>query len=441
MKISFIGAGSVVFTRNLLRDLSIFSEFNDIEIALMDIDKERLEVALKIAEEIKEKRKRSWNIKGYMSLKEAISKSDYVINTVQIGGKEATYIDFDIPERYGLKQTIGDTHGIGGIMRFLRTAPFLKELVLTIEEYAPSALLLNFTNPMSMNQWYINEISSIKNIGLCHSIPYTIEQLADYVGVPVNEISYKVAGINHMAWVLIFERKGENLYPLLFKAMDNEEIWKKDPVRFEILRRFHYFVTESSEHNAEYFPYFLRDEELIKKLNIPIREYIRRVEENEKVFNVFKDYYLKGKKEGFDIIREYYSEEEYDTSKEYAVQIIHGIETNNPKLVYGIVRNKSVIENYPKDSMVEVPCYVDKNGISPLHVGIIPEHLASLNILHINVQRLAVKGAVERDKDYIHYAVLLDPVVSSTLPLDKIPMMVEELIKAHKIYLKDLFKK
>ena len=439
MKISFIGAGSVVFTRNLLKDLSLFPEFKNLEVALMDIDPERLEVAKKIAEEIKEAKKLDWNIKGYLEMKEAIKGSKYVINTVQIGGKEATYVDFDIPEKYGLKQTIGDTHGIGGIMRFLRTAPFFKELVSNIEEYAPDSLLINFTNPMSMNQWYINEISSIKNIGLCHSIPYTIEQLASYINVPVEEINYKVAGINHMAWVLVFERKGENLYPYLFKAMEKKEIWEKDPVRFEILKRFHYFVTESSEHNAEYFPYFLRDEELIKKLNVPIREYIRRVEENERVFNAFKNFYLKNMKEEFEIIKSFYGEDNIDTSKEYAVQIIHAYETNEPKQVYGIVRNKGIIENYPYECMVEVPCYVDRNGISPLHIGKIPDQLASLNILQINVQRLAVKGALERNKDYIYYAVLLDPVASSLLSPEKIQKMVDELLEAHKKYLGDMF--
>jgi len=439
MKISFIGAGSVVFTRNLLKDLSLFPEFKNLEVALMDIDPERLEVAKKIAEEIKEAKKLDWNIKGYLEMKEAIKGSKYVINTVQIGGKEATYVDFDIPEKYGLKQTIGDTHGIGGIMRFLRTAPFFKELVSNIEEYAPDSLLINFTNPMSMNQWYINEISSIKNIGLCHSIPYTIEQLASYINVPVEEINYKVAGINHMAWVLVFERKGENLYPYLFKAMEKKEIWEKDPVRFEILKRFHYFVTESSEHNAEYFPYFLRDEELIKKLNIPIREYIRRVEENERVFNAFKNFYLKNMKEEFEIIKSFYGEDNIDTSKEYAVQIIHAYETNEPKQVYGIVRNKGIIENYPYDCMVEVPCYVDRNCISPLHIGKIPDQLASLNISQINVQRLAVKGALERNKDYIYYAVLLDPVASSLLSPEKIQKMVDELLEAHKKYLGDMF--
>ncbi len=433
MKISFIGAGSVVFTRNLLKDLALFPESEGIEIALMDIDPERLEVARKIAEEINEKKNKHWKIKGYMDLKSAIENSNYVINTVQIGGKEATYVDFDIPEKYGLKQTIGDTHGIGGIMRFLRTAPFLKDFVRNIEEYAPSALLLNFTNPMSMNQWYINDISEIETVGLCHSIPYTIEQISSYVGVPSKEVNYKVAGINHMAWVLTFERNGENLYPLLFKAMERKEIWERDPVRFD------YFVTESSEHNAEYVPYFIKDEELIKKLNIPIREYIRRVEENEKVFNTFKDYYLKGNKEAYEIVKEHYGEEEEDTSKEYAIQIIHGMETNDSRLVYSIVRNEGIIDNLPMDCMVEVPCYVDKNGVSPLKVGYLPDQLASLNLLHINVQRLAVRGAVERDKDYIYYAALLDPLASSILSPEKIHMMVDELLKAHKEYLKDLF--
>jgi len=450
VKITFVGAGSVVFTKNLLQDLSLYPEFNQVEISLMDIDEIRLKIAQKVAEEIKEKRNKNWKINAYLELGPAIKNSDYVINTVQIGGIPATYVDFDIPEKYGIPQTIGDTHGVGGVMRFLRTAPFLKNLVREIENSAPSSLLINFTNPMSMNQWYINSITDIKNIGLCHSIPNTIEQIASYINVPVQEINYKVAGINHMAWVLILERNKENLYPILFKAMEKEEIWKKDPVRFEILRNFGYFVTESSEHNAEYVPYFIKDESLVKKLNIPIREYIRRVELNEKVFETYVNYYIHGREEfrdlGDKMLRDYFGGEEEEKveqeekSKEYAIQIIHAIETNTPTLIYGIVKNNNLITNYPSDCMVEVPCLVDKNGISPTFVGEIPSQLASLNLPHINVQRLAVESALSGKRDYVYYAVSIDPLVSSLLSLDKIRSMVDELLSVHKEYLGDLLK-
>jgi len=290
MKITFVGAGSVVFTKNILNDIYTYPELKDVTISLMDIDKERLEVAKIMAEELKNERNSSAKIETYIELKPALKDSNYVINVVQIGGKESTYVDFDIPERYGLRQTIADSHGIGGMMRFLRTAQFLKKLCKTMEEVCPGALLLNFTNPMSMCMWYINSISKIRNIGLCHSIPNTIREMCKYINVSFNEVNYKVAGINHMAWVLKFERNGEDLYPKLREAMNIKEIWKKDPVRFEIMRHFSCFVTESSEHMAEYVPYFIKDEKLIRKLNIPIREYIRRVELNEKIYERENEY-------------------------------------------------------------------------------------------------------------------------------------------------------
>lgn len=443
-KLVFIGAGSVVFTKNLLSDMFLYPELKDTTIGLMDIDEERLKVAVKMAQMTRDENGSNSRIEAYTDLESALKDADYVVNTVQIGGKEATYIDFDIPERYGLKQTIADTHGVGGVMRFLRTAPFLKRLTRTMERLCPKALLLNFTNPMSMCMWYINSVSKIKNVGLCHSIPNTLEQLSRYVNVPLKEINYKVAGINHMAWILRFERDGKDLYPLLFKAMEDKKIWDKDPVRFEILKKFSYFVTESSEHNAEYVPYFIKDQELIDKLKIPIREYIARVELNERVYQTYKAYYLEGredmKDEGMRMLEEYYGGEEENEAQterkpnEYALQIIHAIETGEHTIVYAIVPNRGMIKNLPHDSMVEVPCMVDKNGVQPTYVGELPPQLAALNVSQIRVQDLAVKAALTGDRKYIHYAMLLDPLASSILSMDEIHNMTEELIKAHAEY-------
>ena len=444
-KIVFVGAGSVVFTKNLLNDLFSYPNLRNLfTIRLMDIDDERLQVATKMAKEIAKEQKIDVEIEAYTDLEEAIKGVDYVINTVQIGGKASTYVDFDIPEKYGLKQTIADTHGVGGVMRFLRTAPFLKKLAEAMEKISPNALLINFANPMSMNTWYINSITDIKNVGLCHSIPNTLMQLSKYVGVPFQEINYKVAGINHMAWFIKFERNGENLYPLLFKAADNEKMWEKDPVRFEILKNFSYFVTESSEHNAEYVPYFIKDPDIVRKLKIPIREYISRVELNEKVYQTYKAYYLENKTDmknaGERLLKDYYGDDENDENHsdephEYALQIVNALETGKETVVYANVPNNGMIENFPKDCIVEIPCVVDKNGVQPTYIGKLPSQLAALNMKQIQVQRLAVMAALSGKKEYVHYSILLDPLATSILSMDKIHSMVEELIDAHSEYL------
>lgn len=455
-KITFIGAGSVEFTRNILNDIYMYSKLKDIVISLMDINEERLEVARIMAEELKSESGSSAKIETYTDLEPALKDSDYVINTVQIGGKESTYTDFDIPEKYGLRQTIADTHGIGGMMRFLRTAPFLKELCEAMEKVCSNALLLNFTNPMSMCMWYINSISKIRNIGLCHSIPNTIREMCEYINVPRDKVDCKIAGINHMAWVLNFERNKEDLYPKLREAMNVKKIWEKDPVRFAIMRHFSYFVTESSEHMAEYVPYFIKDEKLIKKLNIPIGEYVRRVELNEKIYEAYKAYYLEGKKEmknaGEKISIAYYSKQGKEISEltedstkpkepnEYAVQVIYALEMGDNTLVYGIVPNRGMIANLPYECMVEIPINVNKNGLQPLYVGELPLQLASLNMMNINVQNMGVKAALTKDKGYIHYAALVDPLAPSILSMDQIHDMIEDLIIAHKRYLPELQK-
>jgi alpha-galactosidase len=451
MKITFVGAGSIVFTRQLLGDILLYPELREATISLMDIDPDRLEMARLVAEELKTERGGGHSVETHDALEPALRDADYVINVVQIGGKESTYLDFDLPEKYGLKQTIADTHGICGMMRFLRTVPHLEALCRTAGTVCPGALLVNFTNPMSMCQWYITTISRQPTIGLCHSVPGTIETLAFYLGVPVPEVSYLVAGINHMAWVLKLERGGEDLYPNLRRAMEDLKIWDQDPVRFEILRHFSYFVTESSEHMAEYVPYYLKDEVSIRRLNIPVREYVRRVELNERVFQAEREYYLEGnpkmKGVGPQMAEEYFraqgkrgfeAPEATDgpaQSKEYAVQIIHALESGQPRVVYGIAPNRGAIANLPGDCMVEVPHQVDGSGLHPLQVGDLPPQLTALVQPHINLQRLAITAALTRERRYIHYAALTDPLASAVLTADQIHELTEELLAAHKAVL------
>ena len=450
MKITFIGAGSIVFTRQLLGDIFLYPELAGATISLMDIDRDRLEMARLVAEELKTERGCRNPVEAHSSLEPALSGADYVINVVQIGGKESTYLDFDVPEKYGLKQTIADTHGICGMMRFLRTVPHLELLCERLEKLCPRAFLLNFTNPMSMCQWYITTISRQATIGLCHSVQGTIETLAYYLGVPLEEVSFLVAGINHMAWVLKLERGGRDLYPLLRNAMNDPEIWKKDPVRFEIFRHFSHFVTESSEHMAEYVPYFLKDEESIRRLQIPVREYISRVELNERAFQAEREYYLGGKPEmkgvGPQMIADYYrvqgkpgfdAEEPVapSPSREYAVQIIHALESGKAKLVYGISPNRGAVANLPGDCMIDGPHYVDAAGVHPVQVGELPPQLVALVQPHINLQRLAVTAALTRERRYIHYAALADPLASTVLTADGIHELTEELLAAHRRYM------
>jgi alpha-galactosidase len=450
LKITFVGAGSIVFTRELLGDIYLYPRLAEATISLMDIDRDRLEMAGLVAEELKAERGRRNRIEAHPTLAPALEGADYVVNVVQVGGKESTYLDFDIPEKYGLRQTIADTHGICGMMRFLRTVPHLEELCETMNRVCPDAFLLNFTNPMSMCQWYLNAISRRRTIGLCHSVPGTIETLASYLGVPVGEVSFLVAGINHMAWVLKLERRGEDLYPLLRLAMENPDVWSRDPVRFEIMRHFSYFVTESSEHMAEYVPYFLKDEDAVQRLQIPVREYVTRVELNDRAFQAERDYYLNGKTEmkgqgprmvadyyraqgkpGFEAAKESGQVVEPSQSREYAVQIIHAIEADDGKLIYGVGPNAGIVSNLPPDCMVDSPCYVDGTGVHAAHVGELPPQLVSLIQPQIDMQRLAVRAALTRERRYIHYAALADPLASAVLTINQIHDLTEELLEAH----------
>lgn len=418
-KVTFIGAGSVIFAKQVMADILSFGELQDITFSLMDIDAERLRVAELMAKQFSRRIGGRAKIETTMDRRTALKDADYVIHAIQVGGHEATLFDFDIPRKYGLKQTIADTLGVGGVFRGLRTIPPLLDLLRDMEEICPDAYLLNYSNPMAILSLAAFKSSGIKYVGLCHSVQQTSEKLAEYISVPYSEINYVVAGINHMAWFLKLEHKGKDLYPQLFDCLDKPEIYGDNKVRFEIMRHFGYFVTESSEHMAEYVPYFIKREELIGKLDIPIDEYVRRSVRNIGRFEDTKATLESGK------------DLETKLSHEYAAYIIHSLETGYERSFNGNVINNGLIENLPADSCVEVPCLVNKNGFQPVAVGKLPTQLAALNQTNISVQQLAVEGALKGKKEYIYNAVMMDPHTSSVLTLDEIRNMTDELFEAH----------
>ena len=341
---------------------------------------------------------------------------------IQVAGyKPGTVVDFELPKKYGLRQTIADTLGIGGIMRGLRTIPVLLDICKDMEEVCPDVQFLNYSNPMAILCWAIARASKIHTVGLCHSVQGTAEQLADDIGVPFHEINYLCAGINHMAFYLKFEQHGEDLYPLIQKVIDEGRIPDWNRVRYEMFSRLGYFVTESSEHFSEYTPYFIRRDrpDLVERFNLPLDEYIRRCEKQIAEWELMRVQFENN--EPLTINR----------SREYGSRIIYSMETGEPCVIYGNVLNRGYIENLPQDCIVEVPCLVDKIGVQPTRVGRIPPHLAALMQTNINVQSLTVEAALTGKRQHIYHAAMLDPHTASELTLDDIWSMVDDLIEAH----------
>lgn len=422
-KITLIGAGSVVFAKTLIGDILQREALGDSHVCLMDIDPQRLKVAEVMMNKIAQKLGSRAKVTATLDQREAVRDAKYVICTIQVGGyKPSTVRDFEIPKKYGLKQTIADTLGVGGVFRALRTIPVINAIARDIAEVAhPDCLLLNYTNPMAMNCWAVEKAVGIPHVGLCHSVFGTARMLASHIGIPYEDINYLVAGINHMAFYLKFEYRGQDAYPLLFKVLEDPKR-NFELVRYEMMRRTGYFVTESSEHQSEYVPYFIHHgENLIKDFNIPIDEYIRRCETiNDTWHKTEAD--LLGK--GSDI-------ELAPPSHEYGAYIIHARETNISHTVYGNVPNKGIIKNLPDDCCVEVPCLVDANGLQPVMIGHLPPQLAAMCESNISTQRLTVDAALTGKREHIYHAVMMDPHTSATLPLDKIWAMCDELIEAH----------
>ena len=420
IKIAFIGAGSVVFTKNLLTDIFKFPEHRGTTVALHDIDPERLETAGMMARWTSDQLGDGAKVEEHLDRRRALEGADFVVNMVQIGMHKATLLDFEIPRRYGLKQTIADSMGIGGIFRGLRTIPFMLDLAREMEELCPGAILLNYTNPMSMLTWAVYKAHpSMPVVGLCHNVPYTIREIASYIGVPYEEIAYDGAGINHIVWLTRLECRGEDAYPRLFAAMEDPEIYAKDRVRFELMRRFGYFVTESSEHNAEYTPYFLRDDELVKRYDVPVDEYIRRSEANLVEYAKTREKLLAG--ESFPLER----------SVEYGSLIVHSVVTGEARMVYASIENTNLVETLARGCCVEVAVAVDGTGLRPCHYGELPPQLAAHCAPHAAVQDLTVRAALEGNRDHVYHAAMLDRHASSVLSLDEIAAVVDELVEAH----------
>jgi len=420
--ITLIGAGSTVFAKNLLGDILSFQELAGSDIRLMDIDSERLHTSELMAHKVAEALGAHPKIKATTNRREALDGADYAINMIQVAGyKPGTVVDFEIPMKYGLRQTIADTLGIGGIMRGLRTIPVLLDICKDMEEVCPDVQFLNYSNPMAILCWAIARASKIRTVGLCHSVQGTAEQLAEDIGVPFHEINYLCAGINHMAFYLRFERDGQDLYPLIQKVIDDGRIPDWNRVRYEMFSRLGYFVTESSEHFSEYTPYFIRHDrpDLVERFNVPLDEYLRRCENQIAEWELMRVQFENN--EPLTINR----------SREYGSRIIYSMETGEPCVVYGNVLNRGYIENLPQDCIVEVPCLVDKIGVQPTRVGRIPPHLAALMQTNINVQSLTVEAALTGKRQHIYHAVMLDPHTASELTLDDIWSLVDDLIEAH----------
>jgi len=448
-KLTIIGAGSAVFTKNIVTDLLSINTFKKMEISLQDIDPVRLKASHELLNVISEKLNASPKITSHTDRRESLVGSDFVQTTIQVGGyKPSTIIDFEIPKEYGLKQTIADTLGIGGIMRGLRTIPVLLDIAKDVMEICPKAIWLQYVNPMCANMIAINNsFPEIKTIVLCHSVQGTAEMLAKDLGEKIEDIDYLCVGINHMAFYQKFEKKSngdtsEDLYPrlkiLADKIVNDEQLSSRskkinhesdkilhEKVRYEILRRFGYFVTESSEHFAEYVPWFIKQnrQDVIDKYKIPIEEYIDRCKYNMRLWDELEK----------DMTPIY--EQSLKRSNEYASYIIDAVINNNEITINANVMNDGYIENLPSNCCVEVPCLINSNGYSPQKFGKLPEHLAALMRTNINVQILTAEAALTRKKEHIYHAAMLDPLTATNLTIDEIYSMTDKMIEAHGNYL------
>lgn len=435
IKITFLGAGSTVFARNVLGDCMCTPVLRDAEIALYDIDAGRLEdseIILKaINHNVNEDRAMIKTYLGVNNRKEALRDADFVVNAIQVGGYEpCTVTDFEIPKKYGLQQTIGDTLGIGGIMRGLRTIPVMEGFARDMEEVCPNTLFLNYTNPMAILSGYMQRYTAIRTVGLCHSVQVCTKGLLKGLGMEdkLEGATDYIAGINHMAWLLeVKDKDGNDLYPeIRRRALEKNSSGKhNDMVRYEYIKNLGYYCTESSEHNAEYNPLFIkaRYPEMIDRFNIPLDEYPRRcikqiAEWEEERNNILKDGKIT-----------------HERSREYASYIMEAVVTNKPYQIGGNVLNTGLIDNLPGDACVEVPCLINAKGINPCHVGRLPVQLAAMNQTNINVQLLTIEAARTKDKNYIYQAAMLDPHTAAELNIDDIRSMCDELIAAHGEYM------
>ncbi|SMC97066.1 alpha-galactosidase [Lentzea albidocapillata] len=414
--IAFVGAGSVEFTRQLLRDVLSFPELADVTISLHDIDAERLEVAAALA-----RLAGGAHVRTSLSRREALEGADVVVNMVAIGGHAATLTDFDVPESFGLRQTIGDTLGIGGIFRGLRTFPFLDGLAADVLAVCPDAWLLNYTNPMAMNIQYLTTVAPwLKVAGLCHSVHWTIHDLSALVGVPHDEVDFLSAGVNHQAWILRWQHEGRDLYPALDAAIAGDPGLARR-VRVDLYRRFGFYPTETSEHSSEYVPWYLRHQSEVERLRLPVRDYATISAENVATYEKTRAALAAGDA----------PPTLSDDAVEYAPQMIHSLVTGQRRTIQVNVANHGLISNLPEGAAVEVPATLDRLGVHPHRVGALPRQLAALNRSFLNVVDLTVAAAVEGDPRHVRHAALCDPATAAALTVTQIDDLVTAMTAAH----------
>jgi alpha-galactosidase len=418
--IAFLGAGSVVFTRELLADILSFDELRGVTLALHDINPERLETAELIARRTAEQLGAKPVITASLDRRRALDGADFVINAIQVGMYEATVRDFEIPARYGLRQTIADTLGIGGIFRALRTFPVLDGISRDMLEICPEAWLLNYTNPMAMNIGYLAATApTLKAAGLCHSVFWTVHELCELLGVPLDEVDYTGAGVNHQAWLLKFEHRGESLYPKIDELLERDPSMRRR-VRMDMYKRLGYFPTETSEHSSEYVPWYLHHDEEIARLRIPVGDYLRISKANVDEYHAVRDGLKRG--EPLDVSRD---------ATEYAPQVIHSMVTGTMRRIHANVANRGLITNLPEGYAVEVPCVVDRLGVRPEQVGPLPLQCAALNRSFVSVGQLTVRAAITGDRRMVRQAAMADPNTAATLTVDQIWQLCDELTAAH----------
>ena len=431
MKLTFMGAGSTVFSKNVLGDTMLCPDFHDVEIALYDIDPIRLEESYLVIDAMnKTINEGRATIKKYLGIperKEALRGADFVVNAIQVGLYDpCTIIDFEIPKKYGLRQTIGDTLGIGGIMRGLRTIHVMKGFAEDIEEVCPNAWFLNYTNPMAILSGYMQRYTKVKTVGLCHSVQVCAPTLLNILGFDIDPstIQTKIAGINHMAWLLeIFDKDGNDLYPEIKRRAKEKNAKEKhwDMVRFDYIEKLGYYCTESSEHNAEYNPFYIKAgrDDLIEKFNIPLDEYPRRCINQIANWQKQKEEIMNG------------GNIQHTRTHEYASRIMEAIWTNTPLKIGGNVLNNGCVSNLPREACVEVPCLVDNNGVTPTYVGDLPIQLAAMNASNIYPQLLTIEAARTGKIEHLYQAAMMDPHTGAQLSTDEIVAMCNDLVEAH----------
>ncbi len=420
IKIAMIGAGSVVFSRNLTGDILSYPQFRNAHLSYMDVDADRLEVGAALCRKVARGLDASPTIVATTDRRKALEGADFIINMVQVGGFDSTLIDFEIPRKYGLKFTIADTTGPGGLFRALRTYPVLTSMCQEIAAVAPAATLLNYSNPMSMNMRTIARATGVRAVGLCHSVQGTLCELMHYLGERPTDIAFTCAGINHMAFYLRLEKAGVDLYPRLFEAMERPDVYDSNRVRFELMRRLGYFVTESSEHNAEYSPYFLsHGPRVAHAYAVPVDEYLRRCDAIVTEFEKMKS--LCESDGPLTVVR----------SPEYGSTIIRSMVDGVPSVVYGNMPNGGAIRNLPPDAIVEAATLVDRAGLRLTTVGDLPPQLVAYITPHIHQHELFIRAAAVGRRDHVYQAAMFDPLTAATVPLDQIVELCDELIAAH----------